>query len=286
MLQQITPLILTCNEAPNIARTLAQLAWATAVVVVDSYSQDDTCEIASSFSNVRIVQRNFDSHESQWNFALKDTAISSDWVLALDADYFLTPESIAEIRNLTPEPEVNGYWASFNYCLNGRPLRSGVYPEAVVLYRRELGHYVQDGHTQRLQLPGKISRLGKKILHDDRKPLQRWFQSQLHYSSLEADKLWGSDPINLSFADRVRRWRLIAPLAICFYCLIIRGGVLDGWAGFYYAFQRTLAELLLSLQLIERDFHTRAVSTALSGRIGYLRTNGASPDKVINQSEN
>jgi hypothetical protein len=40
------------------------------------------------------------------------------------------------------------------------------------------------------------------------------------------------------------------------YCLIIRGGILDGWAGFYYAFQRMLAELMLSLYLIDRDLRT------------------------------
>ena len=50
---------------------------------------------------------------------------------------------------------------------------------------------------------------------------------------------------------------MIAPLAVLFYCLIVRGGVLDGWAGFYYAFQRMLAELLLSLYLIEQDLERK-----------------------------
>ena len=52
MLDQITPLILTYNEAPNIGRTLAALAWARDIVVVDSFSDDETLEIASSFSQV------------------------------------------------------------------------------------------------------------------------------------------------------------------------------------------------------------------------------------------
>jgi len=55
----------------------------------------------------------------------------------------------------------------------------------------------------------------------------------------------------LNWKDRIRKWRVIAPPAMLFYCLILRGGLLDGWAGFYYAFQRTFAELLLSLRLIE-----------------------------------
>jgi hypothetical protein len=45
----------------------------------------------------------------------------------------------------------------------------------------------------------------------------------------------------------------VAPAAMLFYCLIGRGGILDGWAGFYYAFQRALAEMMLSLYLIDHD---------------------------------
>jgi len=53
----------------------------------------------------------------------------------------------------------------------------------------------------------------------------------------------------LEFADRLRRWRFIVPPAMLFYCLVVRGGILDGPAGFYYAFQRAMAELMLSHRL-------------------------------------
>jgi hypothetical protein len=66
MLNEITPLILTYNEAANIGRTLERLAWAREIVVVDSFSDDETVEIASSFANVRVIQRVFDCHRSQW----------------------------------------------------------------------------------------------------------------------------------------------------------------------------------------------------------------------------
>jgi hypothetical protein len=98
--------------------------------------------------------------------------------------------------------------------------------------------------------------LRSPILHDDRKPLSRWFQAQSRYTELEAKKLLTSDPGALGWTDRVRRWGVVAPLAMLLYCLIIRGGILDGWAGFYYAFQRMLAELMLSLYLIDRDLRT------------------------------
>jgi len=253
MLERITPLILTYNEAPNIGRTLEKLRWARDIVVVDSFSDDDTMEIVSTFPQVRVYQREFDSHEKQWNFGLKETGINSEWVLALDADYVLTDKFLAEVEALSPDQDVKGYRSKFVYCVNGKRLISGIYPPVSVLYRRSDASYVQDGHTQKLFLDGRIKNLHSPILHDDRKSLAHWLQAQSRYTKLEANKLLNSGPENLSWTDRVRRWRIIAPPAMLFYCLVIRGGVLDGWAGFYYAFQRALAELMLSLHLLDHD---------------------------------
>jgi glycosyltransferase involved in cell wall biosynthesis len=252
MLDQITPLILTYNEAPNIARTLESLRWASDIVVVDSFSNDDTAKIAASFPNVRVIQRSFDCHRNQWEFGLKQTGITTEWVLALDADYIISADLITELRSLQPAVDTVGYRANFIYCISGKRLHSGIYPPVTVLYRAGAADYIQDGHTQRVSLNGRIEDLRSPILHDDRKPLRRWFESQKHYTKLEAQKLRAAHPSQLSFVDRLRRWPLIVPPLALFYCLIVRAGVFDGWAGFYYAFQRTLAELMLSLYLIRR----------------------------------
>lgn len=252
MLDQITPLILTYNESPNIARTLSHLSWAKEIVVVDSFSDDDTVELAASFPNVRVIQRRFDSHRNQWEFGLKETGISTPWVLALDADYILSSELRAELEQLQPDNTTAGYRANFNYCINGKELRSGIYPPVTVLYRLEVATYVQDGHTQRVAVDGPVKDLRSPIFHDDRKSLTHWFKAQARYTELEAQKLLAADRDDLGLADRLRRWRFIVPPAMLFYCLIVRGGIFDGWSGFYYAFQRTMAELMLSLRLIER----------------------------------
>jgi len=256
MLEQITPLILTYNEAPNIGRTLDELRWARDIVVVDSFSEDETLSIIAEFEQVRVFQRAFDSFAAQCNFGLSETRISNDWVLSMDADYVLTPEMIDELRSLKPIEGIEGYRARFDYCINGRRLRSGVYPPVTVLFQRSRAHYLNDGHAHRVLIEGSIANLKSVILHDDRKPLSRWFESQQRYMALEAKKLLGAKTIGLSNADRIRRLRVIVPLAVLFYCWIMRGGVLDGGAGFYYAFQRMLAELLLSLYLIEDDLRS------------------------------
>src|SRR5215216_3010517 len=220
MLDQITPLILTYNEAPNIARSLAGLSWAKEIVAVDSFSDDQTVEIARSFPRVRVVQRAFDCHRNQWEFGLKETGIPTPWVLALDADYVVTDELVAELENLQPDHRTTGYRASFIYCINGKKLRSGIYPPVTVLYRREAASYVQDGHTQRVALAGPVEDLRSPIFHDDRKSLRRWFRSQARYTELETQKLLAADRANLGFADRVRRWRIVAPPVMMVYCLI------------------------------------------------------------------
>ena len=252
MLNQITPLILTFNEAPNIARTLDRLSWAKDIVIVDSMSTDDTRAIASRYPAVRVFERAFTTHAEQWNFGLQQTGIKTEWVLALDADFVLTDASIREITALSPPAGVNGYRASFTYCIDGKPLRSAVYPPVTVLYRRAGATYEQDGHTQRVQIDGPVIGLSSRIQHDDRKPLSQWIASQVKYMRLEAEKLATAPASSLGLLDRVRQWVVIAPPLMFLHCLVVRGGVFDGWAGLYYALQRATAEIILSLSLAER----------------------------------
>ena len=171
MHESITPILLTFNEERNIGRILSMLSWARDIVVVDSGSSDGTVDILNSFDNVRVYTRKFDNHSSQWQFALKQTGIETDWVLALDADYLLTPDLVDELKNLVPENHINGYSVSFAYCINGKPVRGSLYPPVSVLYKRQSAEYMQQGHTQRIRIDGKISDLKSLIYHDDRKTL-------------------------------------------------------------------------------------------------------------------
>jgi hypothetical protein len=189
---------------------------------------------------------------NQWNYAIAETGVSSDWILALDADHILTPEFSAELESLTPSAHINGYRARFIYCVQGRRLRGSAYPPSVVLYRRGKARYRQDGHTQRVVIDGAVEDLSAFLLHDDRKSLSHWLRAQDAYTALEAAKLSDASADPGAFG-KLRRWRVVMPLLIAPYCLFVRGGIFSGWPGVHYAFQRTIAELLLSLRLIERD---------------------------------
>lgn len=257
MLNEITPLLLTYNEAPNIARTIERLCWAKHIIVVDSFSTDETPAILSRYPQVSVIKRKFDSHADQWNYALTETNINTEWVLALDADYLLSDDLIEEVKGIHPGDDISGYQASFKYCVNGKRLRGSLYPPVTVLYRKSKAMYRQDGHAQKVSVNGRIEKLRGCIYHDDRKTLSRWVGSQVNYMRLEGEKLSKADKRSLGSADRLRRLRVIAPFAVLFYCLFIKRTILDGKAGIFYSFQRMFAEFLLALFLIEIDLNKR-----------------------------
>lgn len=258
MLEKITPLILTFNEAPNLDRTLKQLTWAKEIILIDSFSTDATLEIAASYHQVKTFKRQFDTHATQWNYGLAQ--VESEWVLSLDADYVLSNELVTELAALVENSSTNGYFIRFKYCVFGKPLRGTILPPRQALFRKARSTYIDDGHTQLVQVEGKSGTLFQPIYHDDRKPLSRWLWAQDRYMVIEVEKLQNASNRELSLGDRIRKQKVLAPFVILFYCLILKGGILDGWHGWYYAFQRLLAEVLLSIRLIEAEQQKSAES--------------------------
>ena len=247
MLDRITPLILTRDEEANIGRTLAQLAWAREVVLVDSLSSDGTVDIARRFRNVRVVPRAFDSHDRQWSFGVEQ--VTTPWVLTLDADYFVPEAFVAELASLEPPPDTSGYEAAFVYAIDGRPLRAALYPPRAVLLRRGAFEIWQDGHMQRVRVHGRVEWLRTPLIHDDRKDLRRFVERQRKYMRQEAAKLRAVPWRRLPTQGRLRKLRVVAPFATLFYTLIAKRALLDGRAGWRYAFERFLAEGMLSIEL-------------------------------------
>ncbi len=243
-------MILAFNEEANIGRTLAKLTWSKRILVIDSGSSDRTLDIIGQHPQAVVVRREFDSAAAQCNFGL--THIDSEWVLSLDADYILSDELISEIGSLRPTDNIRGFWARFVYRIFGHALRASVYPPRAVLYRRSTAAYVDEGHTQRVRIDGELLHLNHPIYHDDRKPILRWFSSQARYASLEASYLLTLDTSKLGSTDRLRLLILPAPILMFFYVLFIKRCLLDGWPGWYYTLQRSCAEAMLSIELLDR----------------------------------
>jgi glycosyltransferase involved in cell wall biosynthesis len=258
MLRQITPVLLTYNEEENISRTLSHLKWAKDIVVVDSGSTDSTLSQLKEFSNVRIFRRPFDSHGKQWRFAVEETQITTEWILRLDADYQITEELFLELSQLQPEGAVNAYCIAFDYAVFSHKLVSSLYPANTVLLRR--GHFtVRDrGHTEAWDVEGPVATLKSRIVHDDWKSTGHWLISQARYMQLETGRLSAGKS---GLARWLRLRPPLMPIAVLLYCLFVKGLIVNGRAGIFYALQRAVAESVLSLFVLEEELRSRIESS-------------------------
>jgi glycosyltransferase involved in cell wall biosynthesis len=247
-LADVTPLILTRDEEANLERTLRQLTWASEVLIVDSFSSDATLEIARRFPNVRVLQRAFDTLAGQSNFGIHEAR--TPWLMLLDADYFVPDAFVDELRALDPDANVRAYRNAFTYAVNGKPLRASLYPPRVVLLHREHAKVWQDGHAHRVLVDGDTGDLQTKIIHDDRKSFSRFVDRQRKYMREEAEKLRAADPRALSLPHRLRKLIVIAPFAVIVHSLFAKGLIFDGLAGLRYTWERFVAELILSRELL------------------------------------
>jgi glycosyltransferase involved in cell wall biosynthesis len=253
MLDAITPVILTWNEAPNIGRTLACLDWAREIVVVDSGSSDATVAILKANPRVRLHVRKFDTHQKQWRFATEETGIASPWLLRLDADYLLPHALIEEISRLDPGAPENGYRIGFDYAVYGHVLTASLYPANTILLRRGSFAVHDAGHTESWEVMGPVGRLNARIVHDDWKAMSHWVSAQADYMTRE---LHAKKRSHRPLRDWLRRHPPLMPIAVFFYCLFVKGLIFNGRQGILYTLQRTVAEAIYALLYLEARFRT------------------------------
>jgi glycosyltransferase involved in cell wall biosynthesis len=251
----LTAVILTWNEEENIGRTLSHLTWLEKIIVIDSGSTDRTVDLVQSFSNTELHTREFDTHATQWNYGLG--FCNSEWILSLDADYILPYAFIEEIKGNILKDQYSAFNAEFEFVIFERPLNRNNTTPRPVLFKKANCIYYDDGHTQRLRIQGNTGSFKTKILHDDRKPLNRWLLNQSAYTMREAQMLMETPNEKLSFNSRLRKKIIATPLMMFFFCLFGKRMIFNGWHGWHYTLQRTIAEMLLSLRLTEEKLNKK-----------------------------
>src|SRR3954447_21045032 len=103
----IAVIILTFNETRHLPRAIRSISgFAREIFVIDSFSTDDTVEIARA-NGAAVLQHPFKCQAQQFNWALDNAPITSDWVMRLDADEVvegdLTQEIVKGLPLLSPE---------------------------------------------------------------------------------------------------------------------------------------------------------------------------------------
>ncbi len=256
-LERVTPVVLTKDEEANVGRTLASLAAFPRVVVVDSGSTDRTETIARGFPNVSWFVRRWEGFGKQWEFALRETAIATPFVLALDADMSVTESLARELARVTEREDVDGGAIGFEYRIEGVPLAGSLYPPQLRLLRVAKARVGETGHAHLLDVEGRVVPLRNRLVHDDRKPLEAFVRAQLGYSARELGCLYGEK--SKTFAGRVRRSVPFTPVAVWAWAWLRAGGPFRGPAARRYALERLLYESMLRWR-VEDELLTRTQS--------------------------
>lgn len=188
---KLSVVILTKNEEKNIADCIASVSWADELLVLDSFSDDGTVEIARSHG-ARVEERRFDNFPSLRNAALD--LISNDWVLFVDADERVTPELASEARQAIENDSPVGYWVPRKNLIFGRWMRhTGWYPDYQLrLFRRDRGRYDEAREVHELViLDGEAGHLENPLIHYNYDTLAQFLYKQDFYTDYEAKTMFG-----------------------------------------------------------------------------------------------
>jgi glycosyltransferase involved in cell wall biosynthesis len=249
----ISVVVLTQDEAANIARCLASIGWCDDVLVVDSGSTDGTQALAEK-AGARVIHREWDHFAGQRNHALDHGNLRHKWVLHLDADEVVTAELRDEMMAIARRDDgLPGYRVPSRLMMRDGWLKhSGMYPTYQVRFgSREALRFRMVGHGQREVLePHQVGTLRGDLIHYNfSKGISDWLAKHARYARAEAAAVVAGAPRRrwsefFAARDTVERRRILKdlaqrlpmrPLARFVYVYFVRRGFLDGRAGLRYA---------------------------------------------------
>lgn len=258
----ISVIILTYNEEKHIRRCIENvISFAKEVFIIDSFSTDRTIEIAREYDKVKIFQNKWENnYAKQFNWGLKYAPITTEWVLRLDADEYLLPELIQELRENLPSfvPDITGVLFNRRYIFMDKWIRGGIYPAKMLrLFRFGKGiceRRMMDEHIQLLE--GYAVEFKYDMVDENLNNLSWILHKMVNYAIREAVDLldieMGLTKVGEFDADknigkeahskRMMKHKYVhMPLfwrAFAFFCYryIFRGGFKDGKIGFLFHF--------------------------------------------------
>ncbi|HEY0309339.1 MAG TPA: glycosyltransferase family 2 protein [Acidobacteriaceae bacterium] len=222
--------IITLNEEKNIARTLASVAFAQEIIVVDSGSTDRTVEIAREHG-AQVFYEPWAGFAGQKNSAIDKC--TGDWILSLDADEELSPELQSQIRVLLPSRHnYEAYAIPRRNLFLGRWIKhGGFYPDPKLrLFKRGTARFEERPVHETMVLSGTYTNLDCDILHHAYPSLNGYIRQMNHYSTLGAEIAVSQGKISSSWLVFVTNI-LLRPVCTFLWNYIFRLGFLDGREG-------------------------------------------------------
>lgn len=256
----ISVIILTYNEEVHIRRCIENVSpFVKDIFIIDSYSTDKTLRIASEYEQVIVLQNKWENqYAKQFNWGLEHAPIRTKWVLRLDADEYLLPELVSELKQKVPALPENVSGVVFkrrHYFLN-KWMKRGIYPVRLLRLFR-YGKAVcelrlMDEHIQLLE--GESVDFEYDFVDHNLKNLSWFCHKHVDYAVRDATdflnmelNLLGEDMADKELGKQATHKRKIKSRYACLplfwrsffyfvYRYFLKGGFLDGKEGFIWHF--------------------------------------------------
>tara|TARA_B100000963_G_scaffold284188_1_gene252960 strand:+ start:12815 stop:13657 length:843 start_codon:yes stop_codon:yes gene_type:complete len=253
---ELSVVILTKNEEENLATALKSVNNRVKdIFVLDSFSTDNTCEIAKEHS-VKLFSNKFKSFGDQRRYAINSLPIETDWVLFLDADEIVPNEFLEEVKDLITESKYVAYECKYKFIFLKKWIKHGGYYGTRItrLFRKDKV-VISRSMNEHIKANGQVGQMKNDIIHEDKKGFDSWINKHLLYADYEASELIVKQKDNYEnlFGSQGQRKRwirnniwnkllppLIRPFFYFFYRVIIKFGFLDGIRGFIFHFLHAL----------------------------------------------
>lgn len=271
----ITAVILAYNEEKNIRTCLDSIQGWCDIFLVDSFSTDATVQVALEYG-AQVMVNKYENHASQWNWALANLPLSTDWILALDADFIVSPALRKEIDRFLSEDEkkYNGFYVKHEYVFWGSRIRFGGIKKYWLRGIRQ-GYASADSSDLvdfRFNVNGHTKQLRAKVIEDNDKDsdLTFWLQKQDIFSvrlaveeELRRRNLLQWEGKNSLFGNTDEKFKklrdiwlrmplFIRPWFYFIYRYFFSLGFLDGKGGFIYHFQQGLwLRMVIDMKILE-----------------------------------
>ncbi len=252
-MHSLSVVVITYNEERKLRRCLDPVAWADEIIVIDSFSSDDTMDIAHSYTS-RVYQRAWSGFADQRNFGMEQA--SGDWILFLDADEYVTGSLAERIRGLLRDVGAfDAYKIHRMEHFLRFPIRHGTLNPSYQprLMRKGRGYWTGGAHAHiEVDGQGELGLIHEDLYHDSHNTLFDFIARINHYTSVDAGE-------RVLKGQRVGRWRLVlSPLGMAWKCYIVKRGYRDGFPGLLFSLCMGIYSFLRLVKVWQRESSIKA----------------------------
>lgn len=242
-MNNISAVVICNDEEKNIEECLKSLQWCNEIIVVDSFSSDNTVDLAKKFTD-KIFQNEWKGFADQRKFAL--TKISNEWIFSLDADERCTNELADEInRSLSQNDQASGYLIPRKSFFLKKWIRHcGWSPDFQLrLFKKNSVHVRERLVHEGYEVKGEVRKLQKPILHYTVNSISEFINKINLYSTLSAIE---KKDVSIGYA-----YLLFKPSLEFIKKFIFQKGFMDGISGLMVCYFHMITKMLTYMKIRE-----------------------------------